>query len=105
MAEAHQGYHRGEASGLLPGHAEPAGSGRRDRVRRLQSCLHPTQKPVWLCEQLILTYTNAGDTVLDCCMGSGSIGVACLQTGRKYIGMENDLAIFEIAKRRLEGLK
>lgn len=49
--------------------------------------------------------TNAGDTVLDCCMGSGSIGVACVQTGRKYIGMENDLAIFESAKRRLEGTK
>lgn len=66
-------------------------------------CLHPTQKPVWLCEQIVLTYTNAGDTVLDCCMGSGSIGVACLQNDRKYIGMENDLAIFEVAKSRLEG--
>ena len=70
-----------------------------------KSCLHATQKPVWLCEQMILTYTNPGDTVLDCCMGSGSIGVACLQNARKYIGMENDLAIFEVAKSRLEGAK
>ena len=52
-----------------------------------------------------LTYTNPEDTVLDCCMGSGSIGVACLQNARKYIGMENDLAIFEVAKSRLEGAK
>lgn len=54
---------------------------------------------------MILTYTNPEDTVLDCCMGSGSIGVACLQNARKYIGMENDLAIFEVAKSRLEGAK
>ena len=64
-------------------------------------CLHPTQKPVWLCEQIVLTYTNAGDTVLDCCMGSGSIGVACLYARRKYIGMEKDKRIFETAKARL----
>ena len=70
-----------------------------------KSCLHATQKPIWLCEQMILTYTNPEDTVLDCCMGSGSIGVACLQNARKYIGMENDLAIFEVAKSRLEGAK
>lgn len=65
-------------------------------------CLHPTQKPVWLCEQIVLTYTNLGDVVLDCCMGSGSIGVASLKNGRKYIGIENDKTIFEIARRRLE---
>ena len=65
-------------------------------------CLHPTQKPVWLCEQMVLTYTNPGDTVLDCCMGSGSIGIACVQNNRKYIGMENDKTIFEIAKSRIE---
>ena len=70
-----------------------------------KSCLHPTQKPVWLCEQMVLTYTNLGETVLDCCMGSGSIGVACLKNGRKYIGMENDKTIFEIAKHRLEELQ
>lgn len=70
-----------------------------------KSCLHPTQKPVWLCEQFILTYTNAGDTVLDCCMGSGSIGVACLKNRRRYIGMENDKDIFEIARKRLEVLR
>lgn len=54
-----------------------------------QTCnLHEAQKPVWLCEQMVLTYTNPGDTVLDCCMGSASIGAACLKTERKYIGME-----------------
>lgn len=64
-------------------------------------CLHPAQKPVWLCKQIVLTYTNPGDTVLDCCMGSGSIGVACLETKRRYIGMEKDKKIFDTAKARL----
>lgn len=67
-------------------------------------CLHPTQKPVWLCEEIILTYTNPGDTVLDCCMGSASIGVACMKNGRNYIGMEKDLDIFKVAKERLLSL-
>ena len=59
------------------------------------------QKPVWLCEKMILTYTNEGETVLDCCMGSGSIGVACLNTGRKFIGMELDKRRFNTAVFRL----
>ena len=66
-----------------------------------KSCLHPTQKPVWLCEKFILTYTNPGDIVLDCCMGSASIGVACLKHGRRYIGMEKDSNIFKTAQARL----
>lgn len=69
-----------------------------------KSHLHPTQKPVWLCEQIVLTYTNIDDTVLDCCMGSGSIGIACLKNKRRYIGMENEKDIFEIARKRLEVL-
>lgn len=51
---------------------------------------HPTQKPVALCEYLIRTYTNEGDTVLDFTMGSGATGVACVNTGRKFIGVEKD---------------
>lgn len=64
--------------------------------------LHPTQKPVALLEYLIKTYTNEGDTVLDNCMGSGSTGVACMNTGRKFIGMEKEQKYFEIAKQRIE---
>jgi site-specific DNA-methyltransferase (adenine-specific) len=61
--------------------------------------LHPTQKPVALMEYLILTYTNEGDVVLDNTMGSGTTGVACMNTGRKFIGMEQDAKYFEIAQK------
>ena len=64
--------------------------------------LHPTQKPVALLEYLIKTYTNEGATVLDNCMGSGSTGVACVNTGRNFIGMELDKKYFNIAKERIE---
>ena len=64
--------------------------------------LHPTQKPVALMEYLIRTYTNEGMTVLDNCMGSGTTGVACANTGRKFIGIEMDEKYFEIAKNRVE---
>lgn len=64
--------------------------------------LHPTQKPVALLEYLVRTYTNAGETVLDNTMGSGTTGVACMNTGRKFIGIEKDAGYFEIAKRRIE---
>ncbi len=63
---------------------------------------HPTQKPVALLEYLVKTYTNEGDTVLDNCMGSGSTGVACVNTGRKFIGMELDKGYFDIACKRIE---
>ena len=63
---------------------------------------HPTQKPVALLEYLIKTYTNVGETVLDNCMGSGSTGVACLNTNRNFIGIELDEGYFNIAKERLE---
>lgn len=62
---------------------------------------HPTQKPVALMEYLIKTYTNEGDTVLDNCMGSGTTGVACANTNRKFIGMELDSDYFRIARRRI----
>lgn len=63
---------------------------------------HPTQKPVALLEYLIKTYTNEGETVLDNCMGSGSTGVACVNTGRDFIGFELEAKYFEIAKQRIE---
>lgn len=63
---------------------------------------HPTQKPVALLEYLIKTYTNEGDLVLDNCMGSGSTGVACVNTNRNFIGMELTEQYFEIAKERIE---
>ena len=65
-----------------------------------KEALHPTQKPVALLEELIKTYTNSGDTVLDSCMGSGSTGVACIHTGRKFIGIEKDNGYFRIAEER-----
>ena len=64
--------------------------------------VHPTQKPVALMEYLIRTYTNEGETVLDSCMGSGTTGVGCVNTGRNFIGMEKDAAYFEIARQRIE---
>lgn len=64
--------------------------------------VHPTQKPVALMEYLIKTYTNEGETVLDFTMGSGSTGVACVTTGRRFIGIELDLNYFNIALERIE---
>lgn len=64
--------------------------------------LHPTQKPVALLEYLIKTYTNESETVLDFTMGSGSTGVACVNTGRNFIGIELDTKYFNIAEQRIE---
>ena len=64
--------------------------------------VHPTQKPVALLEYLIKTYTKENETVLDNCMGSGSTGVACINTNRNFIGIEKDDKYFEIAKKRIE---
>lgn len=66
---------------------------------------HPTQKPVALMEYLIRTYTNADDTVLDNCMGSGTTGVACANTGRRFIGIERDAGYFAIAQQRIANNK
>lgn len=63
--------------------------------------LHPTQKPIALLEYLIKTYTNEGETVLDFAMGSGSTGVACINTNRRFIGIELDEGYFNIAKQRI----
>lgn len=64
--------------------------------------IHPTQKPIELLEYLIKTYTNENEVVLDNCMGSGSTGVACINTNRNFIGIELDEKYFEIAKKRIE---
>lgn len=64
--------------------------------------VHPTQKPVALMEYLIRTYTNEGELVLDNCMGSGTTGVAAINTGRRFIGMEQNPEYFAIAQGRIE---
>ena len=66
---------------------------------------HPTQKPVELLEYLIKTYTNEGDIVLDNCMGSGSTGVACWNTKRRFIGIELNEKYFNIAKNRINSIQ
>ena len=63
---------------------------------------HPTQKPVALMEYLIKTYSDEGDVVMDNCMGSGTTGVACVNTNRKFIGIEQEEKYFEISKMRIE---
>lgn len=68
-----------------------------------KAAYHSTQKPVALLEYLIKTYTNEGDTVLDNCMGSGSTGVACVNTGRRFIGIEIDENYYNVARKRIEG--
>jgi len=67
-----------------------------------KSGLHPTQKPILLMEYLIKTYTNENETVLDFTMGSGSTGVACVNTNRNFIGIEMDSNYFEIAQNRIK---
>jgi DNA modification methylase len=71
------------------------------KIPTCKSGLHPTQKPVALCEWLIKTYSNPNELVLDFCMGSGSTGVACLRTGRRFIGIEKDNDMFAVARKRL----
>ena len=72
-----------------------------EKNRKTDTKLHPTQKPVALLEYLIKTYTNENEIVLDNCMGSGSTGIACLNTNRKFIGIEKEEKYFEIAKERI----
>ena len=68
----------------------------------LDKAIHPTQKPVALMEYLIKTYSNVEDLVLDNCMGSGTTGVACVRTNRKFIGIEKDEKYFNLASNRIE---
>jgi site-specific DNA-methyltransferase (adenine-specific) len=75
---------------------------RFDCVHNSTGKLHPNQKPVELLEYLILTYTNEGETVLDNTMGSGSTGVACVNTRRRFVGIELFPEYFEVAEARIE---
>ena len=90
----------------LPPRAKDDGTRFPISVLQFKSCWgkgqHPTQKPVALLEYLIKTYSNEGEIVLDNCMGSGSTGVACVNTNRKFIGIELDENYFNIAKERIE---
>jgi len=71
------------------------------KIKRDKDKLHPTQKPVALFEYLLKTYTNEGDLVLDNTIGSGTTAVACINTGRNFIGIEMDKGYFDIAKKRI----
>ena len=71
-----------------------------DKIRR--GSVHPTQKPTDLLEYLIKTYSNENELILDFTMGSGSTGVACMNTNRQFIGIEKDKKYFDIAKKRIE---
>ena len=71
-------------------------------VDKGKSKIHPTQKPVELCEYLIKTYTNEGETVLDNCIGSGTTAIACINTKRNYIGIEKDEKYYRLANDRIE---
>jgi site-specific DNA-methyltransferase (adenine-specific) len=72
------------------------------RFTSVSGAEHPTQKPVALMEYLIRTYTNPGNLVLDNCMGSGTTGVAAMNTGRRFIGIERDPDYFAICQRRIQ---
>ena len=72
-----------------------------NKIGILTESLHPTQKPVSLLEYLIKTYSDENDIILDNCMGSGSTGVACVKTNRKFIGIELDEDYFRIAEERI----
>ena len=67
-----------------------------------EKTIHATQKPVKLMEEIIRVHTKEDNTILDCFMGSGSTGVACMNTNRKFIGIELDKNYFNIAKQRIE---
>lgn len=71
--------------------------------KREMNTVHPTQKPVALMEYLIKTYTNENETVLDFTMGSGTTSVACMNTKRKFIGIERDDKYFDISVKRIKG--
>ena len=73
-------------------------------VHSIDKGFHPTQKSLGLMEKLVLIHSNEGDTVLDPFMGSGTTGVACANTGRRFVGIELDPEYFAIAKQRIESV-
>ena len=72
------------------------------KINKVNKPIHPTQKPVELLEYLIKTYTKEGEVVLDNCMGSGSTGIACINTNRRFIGIELDSNYYNTAKQRID---
>lgn len=74
----------------------------KSKAKRNSGKLHACEKPIDILERIIKTSSNEGDLVLDCFMGSGSTGVACVNTNRKFIGIEKDENYFNIAKQRIE---
>jgi len=70
-------------------------------VNAKENTEHPTTKPIWIMRRLIEVSTNPGNTILDCCMGSGTTGVTCVQTGRNFIGIEISPEYYAIAERRI----
>lgn len=97
----------GDNYGTISKRTDTVNNGARNPISILEfdreTGLHPTQKPVALMEYLIKTYTNEDGVVMDNCMGSGTTGVACMNTGRRFIGIEKDDEYFEIAKKRILG--
>jgi len=92
-------------SGFVPTHSNDTGDRHPTSIIKFNNPhkpVHSTQKPVDLCEWLIKTYSDEGDTVLDFCMGSGSTIAACKNTNREYIGIEKDKDIYNTACERLE---
>ena len=96
------GFNRKEVISVNEGLRHPTTVQFFQQKWRRQDQVHPTQKPVALCEYLIKTYTNEGMWVLDNTMGSGTTGVACMNTNRNFIGIERDDKYFAIAKQRIE---
>jgi len=103
------GSKKGSVNGYIPAHSEDKRNDEyfpkniiefSNAVQKGKT--HPTQKPVALFEYLIKTYTNAGDLVLDNCAGSGTTAIACINTNRKFIVMEQDDEYFEIMKARID---
>ncbi len=98
----------GTINGIRPSHKESYTQKQTGYPRMVMhgykvegKAVHSTQKPVAMLEYLVKTYTNPGDLVLDNCMGSGSTGVACVNTGRRFIGMELDERYFAISEKRI----
>lgn len=95
------GFNRKEVLSVNSGTRYPITVQEFQQKWRRQDQLHPTQKPVLLLEYLIKTYSNKGDLILDNCMGSGSTGVAAMNTGRNFIGIEKQEDYFKIAQERI----
>ncbi len=104
LGEIQGGYYRGENGKPFKRMANDPTSSHPTTIVEFKNpskTIHKTQKPVDLCEWLIKSYSNEEDTIMDFCMGSGTTGVACKNTNRKFIGVEKDKDIFEIASKRI----